>query len=287
MTGPASAVTGAAWVNGPRLPGPIATAREVWHYRRFLRYLGYRAMRKLYARTALGWIWIVIRPLFPILVRVLVFGGLLGLTSEGVPYFLFLTVGTVSWNLFASGLMWSTRGLELNRRVVTQVYVPKAILPIATTAPAVFDFLVNMAVLVLAVVFYRVKDGTTYLSLGLHTLWSLAAIVLTMLLVLGIGFFTSVWGERARDARFTAGHLLTIGFLVTPVLYSVSSVPAAYRSWLYANPMAAFVQAFKYGLLGRERPDPLHFAIAAAVTLTVLVSGLFFFASREEAEAEA
>jgi len=285
MSRPLTADT-ATWVNGPRLPGLLATTREVWRYRRFLSHLGMRAIRKMYARTALGWVWLLIRPLFPILIRALVFGGLLGLMAEGVPYFLFLTIGTVSWNLFASALIWSTRGLELNRKVVSQVYVPRVILPIATTAPALFEFLLNLGVIVLAALFYWVKDGTPYVQLGLHTLWSIAAVVLTMTLVLGIGFFTSVWGERARDARFTAGQLLTVGLLVTPVLYPVSAVPAALHPWLYANPMAAFVQAFKYGLLKLEVPDPVHFTIATVTTLTILVAGLFFFSSKEEAEAE-
>ena len=283
MSRPVTADT-ATWVNGPRLPGPMATAREVWRHRRFLTHLGFRAIRKLYARTTLGWVWLLIRPLFPLLLRALIFGGLLGLMAEGVPYFLFLTVGTVSWNLFASALLWSTRGLELNRRVVSQVYVPRVILPIATTAPALFELALNLGVLVLAALFYWVKDGTPYVSIGLHTLWSVAAIVLTMMLVLGIGFFTSVWGERARDARFTAAQLLTIGLLVTPVLYPVSAVPVEYRGWLYANPMAAFVQAFKYGLLKLEAPDPVHFGIATTTTVTLLVGGLFFFSSKDESD---
>jgi lipopolysaccharide transport system permease protein len=286
MSRTSAADTAATWVNAPRLQGPVATAREVWFHRRFLTHLGGRAIRKMYARTVLGWMWLFIRPLFPILLRALVFGGLLGVTAEGVPYFLFLTVGTLSWNLFAGALMWTTRGLELNRRVVSQVYVPRVILPIATTAPALFEFLLNLGVLAFATAFYWVKDGTPYVSIGVHTLWSVAAVVFTMLLVLGIGFFTSVWGERARDARFTAGQLLTIGLLATPVLYPMSAVPAQYHPWLYANPMAAYVQAFKYGLLKLEAPDPVHFGIAVSMSVVILVGGLFFFASREEAEAE-
>jgi lipopolysaccharide transport system permease protein len=274
------------WVNEPTVPGPAATLGEVWRYRRFLKYLGFRAMRKLYARTALGWSWILIRPLFPLTIRVLVFGGLLGMTSEGIPYFLFLTIGTVPWDFFSSAVMWSTRGLEMNRKVLTRVYVPKVILPMATTMPSLFDLGVNVCVLILAVAYFRIADGTTYLSLGVHTIWSVIALVLLMLLALGIGFVTSIWGETARDARFTMAQVITVWFLLTPILYPASALTPQQQRWLVLNPVASYVEAFKYGLFGTQPPDPYRFGSALALTAIVFGFCLWFFLRQTDEEAE-
>lgn len=270
------------WSIEPKRVGIIATAVELWQYRRFINFLGVKSFRKLYARTILGWSWVFITPLFPLMLNALVFGGLLGLTSQGIPYFLFLTIGTISWDLFANALMWSTRGLEMHRKVLDRVYVPRVILPIATTTPAVFNFLVGAAVAIVVVAYYWVKDGTPYLSLGVHTLWSVAAIAMIATLVLGIGMFTSVWGESARDARFMLGPVLQLWFLATPVLYSTSQVPVTYQKWLALNPMASFVEAFKYGFFGTNPPDPVRFTIAATAAVALLSVGLLFFTWRSE-----
>jgi lipopolysaccharide transport system permease protein len=274
----------AHWSNEPKRPGPVATALEVWQYRRFITFLGAKSFRKLYARTILGWTWVLVAPLFPILLNLFVFGALIGMSSEGIPYFLFLTIGNLSWDFFASALMWSTRGLEMHRKVIERVYVPRVILPIATMTPAVFNFLINFTVTVCVVAYYWIKDGTPYLSVGLNTLWSVAALALIVSLVLGIGMFTSVWGETARDARFTLGNIIQIWFLATPVLYPTSQVPLKYQHWLVLNPMASFVEAFKYGFFKTNPPDPMRFAIAAATSLALLSLGLLFFAWRSEVE---
>jgi lipopolysaccharide transport system permease protein len=103
-------------------------------------------------------------------------------------------------------------------------------------------------------------------------------------LVLGISMFTSVWGETARDARFTLGNVTTILFLFTPVLYPTSQVPLKYQKWLVLNPLASFVEAFKYGFFRTHPPDPVRFAVGAALSVVVLSGGLLFFARRSEIE---
>lgn len=284
MSGPVAAQT--PWINAPRALGPGATVREVWHHRRFITYLGGRSMRKLYMRTRLGLIWIFVPALLPILIRVLVFGGFIGLQGSGIPYFLFLTIGTVPWTFFATALMWSIRGLEMNRGVLKHVYIPKVILPLASVTPALFFLLLNFAVLLLAVVFYWVKDGTPYITLGAHSVWSVVALLCVALLVLGFGFFLSPLAEAARDARFAMAQITSIWFLLTPVLYDASAVPPQHRLWLTLNPMASFIEAFKYGLLGTTVPDPTRFGIALAMTFSLFAGGLWFFLRRDDEDVE-
>jgi len=166
------------WVIEPRGEGARAVARDVWRYRRLLRFFASRSFQKLYARTVLGWSWIFIRPLFPLLVTTLVFGQVLSVTSgSNVPYFLFLVVGVTPWEFFASNLMWGTRSLELNRGMLSRIYLPRLILTIAMVAPALVTFLVGLGVIINGLLFTVPKKklpGDSYDALAQNLLDSTA-----------------------------------------------------------------------------------------------------------------
>jgi lipopolysaccharide transport system permease protein len=270
------------WEATPRYPGAFATIGEVWRYRRLFRFIGDRALRKMYRRTVLGWLWLFINPLFPIALRALVFGAMLGVGSDGIPYFLFLLTGTVIWDVFAASLMWGTRSLEMHGDLSDQIYHPRAILPLGNMTPALLNVALKIGVLVLAVIFYAVYDGRVYLRLDVALLWSVSALVLAFLLALAISFFTSIWGESVRDIRFALGQLLTIWYLLTPILYPLSQVPDAYRGWMFLNPLAIIVETFKWGLFGVGQFYPEAFALMTLAVAMLLVAGLNYF-SRSEA----
>jgi lipopolysaccharide transport system permease protein len=264
-------------------PGPIASLAEVWHYRRLLRFIGARALRKIYRRTLLGWAWLFIIPLFPIALRTLIFGGLLNVGADGVPYLLFLTAGTVVWELFTVSLMWATRGLEMNRGVAEQVYVPGAVLTLGNLAPALLDFALKVGALLLMVLVFWAFQGTLPVSLvNLH--WTAAALGLAFLFAVSLSFFTSVWNEAGRDMRLVLGQVLAVWYLMTPVLYPVSAMPESWRRWVALNPMASVVETFKWSLFGVGQHDPRALAVTAGSILLILILGLVYF-SRNEAAA--
>jgi lipopolysaccharide transport system permease protein len=274
------------WVISSDVPGALRTLADVWTYRRLLLFLARRTLQKTYRRTVLGWMWLFIIPLLPLALRTLVFGGLLGVTSDGIPYFLFLTAGQLLWDLFAVGLTWSTRGLELHTGA-QDVYVPRVLMPLASMSLAFFDLAIKIGVLVLVVTYFWIRDGRSYIVVGPALLLVPAALLLTVLLAMGIALFTSVWSEQARDTRFALGQVLSIWYLLTPILYPVSAVPESWRAWMMLNPLAALVDAFKFGLLGIGRPDPRMFASAALLTLVVFVAGIRYFATRDAAAQDA
>lgn len=276
---------GEDWVIEPRLDGMSARSREVWRYRRLLRFFAAQSLEKLYKRTVLGWSWILIRPLFPLLVKTMIFGGVLGIGSNGVPYFLFLVVGTAVWELFAQVAMWGTRSLELNRRMLTQIYVPRVIMPIAMGTPALVTFLIHLGVAVAALLYFRVTQGVFYWNpQGIG--WALQGALLAWLLGLAVSLWTSVPALVARDVRFTLNYVLGFWVFLTPVFYPLSSI-APERQWLMAlNPMTSAVETFKWGLLGIGGVDFMHLGIAWAVTLVVLVGGMVFFGRAERNAAD-
>jgi lipopolysaccharide transport system permease protein len=272
-----------SWEIDPRHPGPVASVAEIWRHRRMLRFIGARALRKIYRRTMLGWAWLFIIPLFPIALRTLVFGGLLNVGADGVPYLLFLTAGTVVWDLFAMGLTWGTRGLEMNRGVADQVYVPGAVLVLGNLTPALLDFVLKVGALVLMALVFWAFQRTAPVSL-VNLPWTMAALGLAFLLAIALSFFTSVWGEAGRDTRFVLGQVLAVWYLMTPVLYPASAMPETWRPWIALNPMAPIVETFKWSLFGVGQHDPRALAISAGGIGILLVLGLVYF-SRNEATA--
>ena len=273
-----------AWTIEPRLSGIGARAREIWAYRRMFLFFGHRAFQKLYRRTILGKAWIFIRPLFPLAIRVFVFGDLLQVGGQtSVPYFLFVSVGTAAWDLFASSLMWCTRSLQLNGAILSRLYVPRLILPIASMVPGLANFAIHVGVIVASLAYYRVHEGTWYFD----TTWLLVApvaVVLILLFALSIGLWTAVLGAGARDVRFGLGYVLEFWIYLTPVVYPVSIVPDHAQWALYLNPIAVYIVAFRGALLGGEGPTVLAWGSALATTAVMLVAGLAFF---QKAEAEA
>lgn len=269
------------WEVSPRYPGPVATVAEVWKYRNLLRFIGDRALRRIYRRTILGWLWLIINPLFPIVLRVLIFGVLLGVGSEGLPYFLFLLGGTIVWEVFAASLMRGTRALEQNRDLAEQVYHPRALLPLGSISPALLDFVIKVAVFLVAVAYYVARDGQLYIRVDQGLLWAAAALVVALVCAIGISMFTSIWGENTRDAQFALSQLVAVWYLLTPVLYPLSQVPEPYRGWMLLNPLAIVVETFKWGLFGVGTLEPRLFGMTALAVLVLFLTGLVYFARAE------
>jgi lipopolysaccharide transport system permease protein len=275
-----------AWEINSAVPGALGAVTDAWTYRRLVVFLAVRTLQKIYRRTILGWLWLIIRPLFPLALRVVIFGVLLGVTSDGIPYFLFLLAGTVAWDLFALGLLRGTRGLEMHGDI-QDVYVPRVIMPIGAMAPAFVDLAINIGVLALTVMYFSVRDGRAYIAFGPPLLMAVAALLLAALFALAVALFTSVWGEETKDVRYALAQLMGIWYLLTPVLYPMSAVPEAWQGWMLLNPMAAIVNAFKYGLLGVGEPHLTEFGISALLVLTLLAVAIRYFAGRDAAVMDA
>lgn len=262
----------------------MARLRDVWRYRRLLLFFAKKSFQKLYSRTLLGRSWILIRPLGPLLVSSLVFGGVLRVGSQGVPYFLFLSVGMAPWELFAQGCTWGTRSLDMNRTFLTRIYIPRLILPIAAMSPALLNFAIHLGIILFVVGYYRVTTGVLYLA-PLSLPWAVLAIAMALLLALGIALWTSVPALVVRDVRFTLTYVLGFWLFLTPVLYPLPRTGK--YAWLAPlNPMTAVVNTFKHGMLGLDTLHLGDLAISMLVIAAVVGSGLWFFSRAEKSAAD-
>jgi len=268
----------------PRRRGALERVRELRQYRGLLGYFGARSMEKITARTVLGRWWLVLRPVFDILTAALIFGGVLAIDSPTVPYVLFFLAGATCWRLLETGLLWSTRSLEIHRRILSKVYFPRLLLPVAALAPALIEFACYLAALSLAIAYFSLSDGTLYLRVGPELLVAVGALAMSQALALGIGLWTAVLGANARDVRYSLQFFTGFWYLLTPVVYPLTMVPEQFRPLAELNPMTPIVELFKWGLLDAGEVRPFGLTIAGALIVAVWAGGLWFF-GRAEAQA--
>lgn len=265
----------------PRQPAMLERLRETWVYRRLVWYFSKRFIQKLYARTWLGRLWIPLRPGITLGSQILIYGGLLGAPSDGKPYALFFIVGSATWEMFYRTAYFATRSLELNRRILSRLYIPRLVVLFGSVGAGLAMFLIYLAFALGFAAYYFATSGTTHLGLGLNTVAVPAGVALVLMTAMSIGLWLSIYSARARDVRWSLRYALGFWFLITPVIYPLSQVPSGYQTAAELNPMAAPVELIRYGLLGVGHFPPLTLATSIGAILLVGGLGLWFFNSRE------
>ncbi len=266
----------------PRPVGIVHRLPEFWRYRRLVFYFGRQMIEKLYRRTWLGAAWIPLRPVITVASSTLVFGGLLGVSSGTVPYALFFLFTTAVWDLFAYTLQWGTRSLDLGKRVLRRMYVPRLTVLVGSLMISFTYFAIYAVLAVIGVGYYLIVDGTFYLQIGMETLLVPVAIVLLLLMALGVACFTSPYAMLARDVRFGVAYVLGFWMLLSPVVYPLSHVPDSYRILMEINPVTAPLEMFRIGVFGEGQVPTLALISSLTITTVTSIGGLIFFARREE-----
>ena len=271
------------WVIEPQRAGIGARAAELWRYRRVLWFLASRSVKERYEGMTLGIFWLFARPLLPIFVAAFVFGTLLKVPSDGVPYIFFFMTGIVPWMLFERSALFGTMCLQQHRSLMKKLYFPRLIAPLASIAPAIVDFVIYVVLLVLVALFYLWKDGVMYMRVDPWLVVALLMAALAVFSALSVIFWTSVFQTRHAETRFTLRYVTQFWMYLTPVMYPISIVPPEHRWIVYVNPMASVVATFRWAVVGiGEVPvGPLMSAIAIAVA--AMAAGIWFFSASESA----
>jgi len=286
MSSVPEAATADMWVIEPQQYGVLSRARELWAYRFLLWFFAANTIRETYSRTVFGWLWLLLRVAAPVGLNALVFGGILNVPSQGVPYFLFFLCGTTTWVLFERSLLAITRSVERNRQLVTKVYFPRLILPIASVALAMLYLVILLAITVVTVFVYYNRGGVWYVQLSPRLLASVAAILMSLTFALAVGFWTSVLQARYRDIRYGMRYMMPFWFYFTPVIYPLDRIPENWR-WLVAiNPMAPIVELYKWGTLGVGTVTPSGLVTSLSLIAVTFVLGMWFFNREESASVD-
>jgi lipopolysaccharide transport system permease protein len=251
---------------------------ELWEFRELLLLLVWRDVKVRYKQTALGMAWAVLQPVLTMVVFSVFFGKLARIPTDGVPYPVFAYCALLPWQLFAYALSESSNSIVTNQRLLTTVYFPKLILPLASVLVGLVDFAVSGVVLLGLMTWYGLSPVG-----GLWTLplWTLLAVTTA----LAVSLWLAALNVRYRDVRYTLPFLTQLWLFVTPVAYPSSLVKPAWRALYGLNPMVGVVDGFRWALVGGVWPGATVGASTAAVLL-ILVSGLFYFRRTERTFAD-
>lgn len=277
-----SRIPGDWWEIEPRQYGVLERARELWRYRYLWWYFAADTIMATFRRSKLGWLWLLLRVTAPVGLNAIIFGGVLGVDSGTTPYFLFFLCGTTTWVLFERSLLFVTRSLESNRKLITKVYFPRLILPMSAVAPGLLYLAILLLVTVGTTIYYFRTQGVWYITFRPELLASVAAIMLSLAFTVAVGLWTSVLQARYRDIRYGMRYLMPFWMYFTPIIYPVTMIPENWR-WLVAvNPMAPIVELFKWGTLGQGHLTVASMTTSLVLTAVTMISGMWFF-NREEA----
>jgi len=268
-------------IRAPRGWVPI-DLRELWRYRELIGFLALRDIKVRYKQSLLGMAWAVLQPLTTMVVFTLLFGLLLGSghlpTVEGVPYAVSTYCALVPWQLFATSLTASGGSLVANQHLITKVYFPRLVTPVAPILAALADFAVAFAVLVAMMLAYGVTPGPALLAAPLFVL-------LTVATSLAAALWLSALNAIYRDVRHALPFLVQLWMFATPVVYTSASVLGDAPGWLrtlYAtNPMTGVVEGFRWSLLGAPAPPLRELCASILVVVALLVGGAFAFRRME------
>lgn len=257
--------------------------RDLWDYRELIYFLTWRDIKVRYKQTILGFAWVILQPLIHTLVFTFLFGNLLKVDSNGVPYPIFAFVAILPWNYFASSLSRSSTTLVGSANLISKVFFPRMVIPMSGVISGLVDFAVSLVVLVVMMFIYDITPT-------LNTLYLPLFLLLAMLTALGFGLWLSALNVRFRDINHIVPFLVEIWKYVTPVIYGSTLIPEKYRFLMGFNPMTGVVEGFRWALLGNNMtdvsaPGPI-FAISVAITLVVLISGVIFFRNTERTFAD-
>lgn len=242
---------------------------EIWRFRELLFTLVARDITVRYRQTLLGAAWVLVRPLLGVAIFTVVFGRLVKVPSDGYPYPVFVLAALVPWSFFASAVAACGNSLVGSAGLVSKVYFPRLIVPLASVGSALVDLLVSTAFLALLLPAFGIPPTA---RLALFPL----LLVPSILLALGVGTFFSALIVSYRDFGGLMGFLLQLWMYVTPVVYPASLVPADWRWLLSFNPVAAQVEGFRSAFLGKPFDLPALAVSAAVSAFLFLASGLYF-----------
>jgi len=247
---------------------------EVWAYRELLYFFVWRDIKVRYKQTVIGLAWAVLQPFLTMLVFSLFFGKLAKLPTNGLPYPVFYYCALLPWGYFATSLQNATNIMVEQQRLITKIYFPRVVLPIAAVLSGLVDFAAAFGVLIGLMAYYRIVPGRAVLLLP-------GFLLLAVVTALGFGLWLSALNAIYRDVRYVVPFLIQFWMFASPVAYSTVLVPQRWR-WIYGlNPMAGVIEGFRWALTGQGvAPGPLIGASAVAVML-VLLSGLSYFRRTE------
>ena len=268
-----------ALIIGPERGYVRTQLSDLWAYRELLYFLAWRDFKVRYKQTLLGAAWAFIQPLTTMIIFSIFFGYLGKIPSDGVPYPVFAYCALLPWSLFAHALTECGNSLINNKSLITKVYFPRLIIPIAPLFVGLVDFVIACGLLILMMLYYGIVPGVAALTIPLFVLFAVTT-------ALAVGIWLSALNVQYRDVRYTIPFLTQLWLFATPVAYPSSLLPEPWRSLYGLNPMAGVVEGFRWAFLGQPSGPGSLIAVSVVAVIALLVGGLWYFNRTERRFAE-
>jgi homopolymeric O-antigen transport system permease protein len=251
--------------------------RELWEYRELFYVLAWRDVAVRYKQTVIGAAWAVIRPFLTMVIFTVIFGKLANLPSEGgAPYAIMVFAGMLPWTFFSSTLGDASNSLIGNANLISKVYFPRLIVPMAAVGVALVDFAINFIMLMALMIWYQFVPGWQILLLPVF-------VGLALLAGIGPGLWLTTLNVKYRDFRYVIPFVVQLGLYASPVGYSSSIVPEQWRLLYSLNPVVGVIDGFRWCILGGQSKLYLPgFLLSIGVSIFFLWLGIRQFRKMEK-----
>lgn len=251
----------------------IADFQELKEYRDLFFFLVWRDIKVVYAQTILGFAWAILNPLVQIVVFTVIFGNIAKLSTEGIPYILFSTLGVIPWTYMSQTMMASSQSLVAGKNMLGKIYFPRIIFPLSSILSKLVDFSISLIIVLGMLVYFQVSLSWNLVYLPIFCL-------MMMLIPAGVGLWFSSLAIRFRDVRFVMQFMMQMLMYSAPIVYSASTIPDVYRMVYSLNPIVGVVEGFRACLLGLPIPW-LYVWPGMLIAVGLFISGALYFKRTE------
>ncbi len=259
---------------------PTINVGELLSHRGLLVHLVWRDVKSRYSQTILGAGWAVLQPVLSMIVFSIIFGRFARVPSDGVPYPVFSLAALVPWAYFSSALSGSSNSLAISRNLLTKVYFPRLVIPASPVLAALVDFGIASVVLLLVMAGYGLVPR-------LEAIWMVPLfLAIISMTAMGAGCWLAALNVQYRDVRHLSPFLVQTWMYASPIVYSLSLVPEAYRSIYALNPLAGAITGFRSALLGTAAPTWTQLGLSLTGAVAIFVAGTLYFRRTERVFAD-
>ncbi|GJL64342.1 MAG: transport permease protein [Nitrospirales bacterium] len=257
----------------PRSGWSLSDLKELFDYRDLLYFLVWRDVKVLYAQTILGFAWAILNPLIQIIIFTIIFGNIAQLSSEGIPYIVFSSIGVVPWTYLSQTMTSSSQSLVSGMGMLGKIYFPRLIFPLSSVLAKLVDFSISFIIIIGVLLYYDISPTWNVLYLPIF-------LIFMVMFPSAVGLWLSSLAVRFRDVRF--GMQFGIGMLMysAPIVYSASSLDATLRFFYSLNPIVGIIEGYRACLLGTPMPW-IYIVPGMIVTILLFISGAWYFKRME------
>ena len=247
--------------------------KELREYRDLFFFLVWRDVKVLYAQTILGFAWAIVNPLSQIVIFTIIFGNIAKISTEGIPYLVFSSLGIIPWTYMSSAMTASSQSLVSGKNLLGKIYFPRLIFPLSGVLSKFVDFSISFVIVLVVLVYYEIMPTWNILLLPIFILYM-------MLIPVGVGMWLSSLAIRFRDIRFGMQLMIHMLMYSAPIVYSAAAVPETYRFLYSLNPIVGVIEGFRACLLGTPIPW-IYIGPGMVVSAMIMVGGVFYFKRNE------